>query len=317
MWLKKRRRMLLKNMVGPCGLEPQTSSVSRTRSNQLSYGPRILLVYHEWNAKKEAPARQWESLAEGLSPDYNALSAHPTPMRRFFWIRLLIFLRQSRWGFALIALWFALGTFAFHFWEHLPLVESLLNAFYFRYRPDSFWVLYSFWGQCVLFGIVISIFILQALQRYSPQEGCRMLAREMQNHAIIVGYTHLGVRIVEHLRRTKQPYVLIDKDAAAVDDLIRDGEPIIVDDAKQESSLTEAGIERAKLVIITSNNIETAMLVTKRARDCNKKALIIVRCYLDEFTEILESLGANEVISSSKSAFSGISSHLDSLGIVR
>jgi hypothetical protein len=26
-------------MVGPCGLEPQTSSVSRMRSNQLSYGP--------------------------------------------------------------------------------------------------------------------------------------------------------------------------------------------------------------------------------------------------------------------------------------
>ncbi|MDQ1410569.1 MAG: hypothetical protein QOJ41_2304, partial [Acidobacteriaceae bacterium] len=26
-------------MVGPWGLEPQTSSVSRTRSNQLSYGP--------------------------------------------------------------------------------------------------------------------------------------------------------------------------------------------------------------------------------------------------------------------------------------
>jgi hypothetical protein len=29
----------VKEMVGPCGLEPQTSSVSRTRSNQLSYGP--------------------------------------------------------------------------------------------------------------------------------------------------------------------------------------------------------------------------------------------------------------------------------------
>jgi Trk K+ transport system NAD-binding subunit len=57
--------------------------------------------------------------------------------------------------------------------------------------------------------------------------------------------------------------------------------------------------------------------VTKRARDRNKKTLIIVRCYLDEFTEILESLGANEVISSSKSAFSGISPHLDSLGAIR
>jgi len=237
-------------------------------------------------------------------------------MRRFFWIRLILFLWQSRWGFALIGLWFALGTVAFHFWERLPLGESFLNAVYFRSRPDSFWVLYSFWGQCVLFGIVISIFLLQALQRYNPQEGCRMLAKEMQNHVIIVGYTHLGVRIVEHLRRSKQPYVLIDKDAAAVDDLIRDGEPIIVDDAKQESSLSDAGIERAKLLIVTSNNIETALLVTKRARDRNKKTHIIVRCYLDEFTEILESLGANEVISSSKSAFSGISSHLNSRGPV-
>ena len=30
---------LLRNMVGPGGLEPLTSSVSRKRSNQLSYGP--------------------------------------------------------------------------------------------------------------------------------------------------------------------------------------------------------------------------------------------------------------------------------------
>jgi hypothetical protein len=28
-------------MVGPCGLEPQTSSVSGKRSNQLSYGPTV------------------------------------------------------------------------------------------------------------------------------------------------------------------------------------------------------------------------------------------------------------------------------------
>ena len=28
-------------MVGPCGLEPQTSTVSRWRSSQLSYGPIV------------------------------------------------------------------------------------------------------------------------------------------------------------------------------------------------------------------------------------------------------------------------------------
>lgn len=137
-----------------------------------------------------------------------------------------------------------------------------------------------------------------------------MLAREMRNHVIVVGCGHLGGRLVEHLRQARMPYVLIEKDSTVVDDLIREGEPVIVDDAKQESTLLDAGVEHAHLIVVTSNNIETTLLVTKRARDRNKKANIVVRCYLDEFTEILESLGANDVISSSKSAFKEIAAHL-------
>lgn len=234
-------------------------------------------------------------------------------MRRFFWIRVTLFLRRSRWGLALLALWFALGTVIFYRFEHLSLADAFLNAVYLRFQPGSLWVLYSFWGQCVLFGIIISIFILQALQRYNPQEGCRMLASEMKDHVIVIGRGHLGGHLVDHLREKARPYVLVEKDSLAVDDLVRAGEPIIVDDAKQESTLIDAGVDRASVIVVTSNVIETALLVTKRARDRNKKATIIVRCYLDEFTEILESLGANEVISSSKSAFKEIASHLGSL----
>ena len=231
-------------------------------------------------------------------------------MRRFVWIRIALFLRQSRWGLALLAVWFGMGTILFHHFEHLPLSEAFLNAVYLRVQPGSLWVLYSFWGQCVLFGIVISIFILQAMQRYNPEEGCRMLASEMKDHVIIIGRGHLGGHLVDHLRETARPYVLVEKDSMAVDDLIRAGEPVIVDDAKEESTLIEAGVDRARLIVITSNVIETALLVTKRSRERNKKATIIVRCYMDEFTEILESLGANEVISSSKSAFNEIATHI-------
>jgi hypothetical protein len=192
-------------------------------------------------------------------------------MRRFFWIRLSIFLDQSRWGFALLALWFALGTITFYHFRGLSLTDAFLTAVYFRVQPGRLWVLYAFWGQCVLFGIVISIFILQALQRYNPQEGCRMLASEMKDHVIVVGHGHLGARLVAHLRQSARAYVLIDKDPAAVDDLVRAGEPIVVDDAKQESTLTDAGVDCANFVVITSNNIETALLVTKRARERNKR----------------------------------------------
>jgi len=238
-------------------------------------------------------------------------------MRRFVWIRIALFLRQSRWGLALLAVWFAMGTILFHHFEHLPLSEAFLNAVYLRVQPGSLWILYSFWGQCVLFGIVISIFILQAMQRYNPEEGCRMLASEMKDHVIIVGRGHLGGHLVDHLRETARPYVLVEKDSMAVDDLIRAGEPVIVDDAKEESTLIEAGVDRARLIVITSNVIETALLVTKRSRERNKKATIIVRCYMDEFTEILESLGANEVISSSKSAFNEIATHIGAVATPR
>lgn len=233
-------------------------------------------------------------------------------MERYFWIRARLFLRQARWGFAVIGTWFLLGTLIFRYVGGLHFQDAILNAIYLEKSAGEICDLYSFWGQCVLFGIVISIFFLQALERYNPQEGCRMLAGELRNHVIVVGYTHLGARIVEHLREARLPYVLVDRDPAVVDDLVRIGEPVIVDNAKQDSTLADAGIAYARTVVVATNNVETALLVTKKAREKNLKAHIIVRCYMDDFAEILESLGANEVISSSKSAFEGIASRLAS-----
>jgi hypothetical protein len=231
-------------------------------------------------------------------------------MKRYFWIRTKLFFRQARWGFLVIGAWFLMGTLVFRYSTGLSYHDAILNAVYLERSDGQLWELYSFWGQCVLFGIVISIFFLQALQRYNPQEGCRMLAGEIKNHIIVVGYTHLGARIVQHLRDAHAAYVLIDQDPTAVDDLVRIGEPVIVDNAKQDSTLADAGVAHAKTVIVATNNVETALLVTKKARERNPSAHIIVRCYVDDFAEILETLGANEVISSSKSAFEGIAPRL-------
>jgi hypothetical protein len=231
-------------------------------------------------------------------------------MRRFFWVRLRMFLRRCAGGAIVMAAWFAFGTVAFHVLDGLTWGRALAVAFYVGHTPSPLWELYSFWGQCVLFGIVISVFLLQAVQQYNPQEACRMLAKEMKGHAIVVGYTHLGQRIVEYLRQAKLPYVLIDRDPTAVDDLVRAGEPVIVDNAREASTLEEAGIARARLLVLASNNIETALLVTRLARARNGEARIIVRCYQDEFVDLLGTVGATEVISSSKSAFREIESHL-------
>jgi len=36
-------------------------------------------------------------------------------MNRHFWIRAKLFLRQARWGFAVIGAWFLLGTLIFRY----------------------------------------------------------------------------------------------------------------------------------------------------------------------------------------------------------
>ena len=138
-----------------------------------------------------------------------------------------------------------------------------------------------------------------------------MLAKEITNHVVVIGYSHLGRRLVDHFRETQVPYCLIEKDRDHVDELLRLGEPVIVDDAREMDALEDANIEGANAVLVASNNLETALLVTKRVRDRNKKCKIITRCYQDEFAEILESLGADDVISSSKNAFDDILARIE------
>ncbi|HEX2568704.1 MAG TPA: NAD(P)-binding protein [Polyangia bacterium] len=218
-------------------------------------------------------------------------------------LRLRLFWRRGRGALFLMLGWFLLGTLGYRYVERLPLGEALVNALYLGKDRGWFWDLYSWWGQCVLFGIVVSIFFLQSVQQYNPQEFCRMLSREMRDHTIIVGYTHLGARIVAHLREAGRPFVLIDKDATAVDHLVRQEAPVIVDNAREPETLEAAGVRHARALIVASNNLETALLVTRRAREKNPAVRIVVRCFQDEFIDILESLGANQIISSSRSAF--------------
>jgi len=45
-------------------------------------------------------------------------------MKRRFWIRLQIFFRLARWGFAPIAAWFALGALLFRYEGGLGIRDS-------------------------------------------------------------------------------------------------------------------------------------------------------------------------------------------------
>jgi len=205
---------------------------------------------------------------------------------------------------ALLALWLGAAALAFRFLKGLPWHDALLSALYLEVLPDAFSQGYSFWGQSFVFGVVIALILRETMENYA--ERCRLMAGLLKDHTIIVGYTHLGRRLVEHCIKNGMPYCLVEKNRSLADDLLRQGEPVVVDDACSGDALPAAGIAKAKLLIIASDNIETAIIVTKNAREANPKIGIAVRCARDNMIGVLQKLGADYVYSASLAAFNEI-----------
>lgn len=225
------------------------------------------------------------------------------------WLRLKVSLRRLRWPLLFVGLWFCFGLAKFRLADGLGAKDALLSAFYFEVQGDPFSQGYAFWGAAMVFGVLIGTILKESLENY--EERSRAMAGIVKDHTIIVGYSTLGKHLVEHCIKHNLPYVLIDKEREFVDDLLRKGEPVVVDDARTSDCLPAAHIARAKQLIVASNNLETSLIVTKKARDANPKLKITVRCHLEEFVEILEKLGADKVYSTSEITYRELKKHLD------
>jgi len=226
--------------------------------------------------------------------------------KNFIFKKAKIIIKDSKLLLFLLFFWFLGGFLIYFLVFKLNFCEAFKACFFFKHMETDFSSAYSMWSQGLVFGVIFTFLFQNIIEKYNPERGCRMIAKEMQNHFIVVGYTHLGERLINYFRQNEIPFCLIEKDKDKIDELLRQGEPIIVDNAKELDALEDANITNAKAVIVASNNLETALIVTKRSREYNKNCLIVTRCFQDEFVEIIESLGANEIISSSKNAFEDI-----------
>lgn len=217
------------------------------------------------------------------------------------YLRLRASLYRVRWILAFLAVWLIAALLAYRSLGRLDWTDALLSALYFEVQPGIYSQAYAFWGQSILFGVVGAVLVRETMENHA--ERCRTMAGYVKDHTIIVGYTHVGKRLVEHCIKHRLPYVLLEKRAEAVDDLLRAGEPVIVDDARSKDALPAANIKEAKRLIIASDNIETALIVTKVAHDLNPSCVIASRCAIDELVGVLEKLGAQHVYSTSMAAF--------------
>lgn len=120
-----------------------------------------------------------------------------------------------------------------------------------------------------------------------------------KNHFILCGYGRVGSAVHNELMRRKQTAIIIEKDKSIVEKELWEepGVLAIPGDATDESIMMDAGMERARGVIITTGDDVDNLFITLTAREIRSDIWIVTRASKKENIKRFYHSGANKVIS--------------------
>jgi voltage-gated potassium channel len=120
---------------------------------------------------------------------------------------------------------------------------------------------------------------------------------QLTNHFIICGYGRIGSVIAEEFRRQQVPYVVVDRDAERVHEVIANGGMAVAADASRDHVLHSVGIGRARGLIAAVGSEAENVYTVLTARELNPKLYIIARSETSDAESKLLRAGANRVLS--------------------
>lgn len=115
------------------------------------------------------------------------------------------------------------------------------------------------------------------------------------NHAIVFGYHRIGTHIIQVLKKSKIPFIVIDYDPDTEDVLSKKNIPHIYGDASDPEILETIGISKAKLVISTVPEYHDNMLIIKKVKIWKNVRVIVTANQIKEALELYDA-GADYVI---------------------
>jgi voltage-gated potassium channel len=120
----------------------------------------------------------------------------------------------------------------------------------------------------------------------------------LKNHIIVCGGGRTGRHIVIEFYRMHTPFVVIEQNSDVLDDLLHIGDILYIqDDATQDETLIEAGIERAKGVVAAIGDDKDNVFIVLSARSLNPQLHIVARANEEVNEEKLRKAGADKIVS--------------------
>ncbi|MCK5818798.1 MAG: cation:proton antiporter [Psychromonas sp.] len=124
----------------------------------------------------------------------------------------------------------------------------------------------------------------------------QILPKNYYDHTIICGYGCIGQIATRFLKAELLPFIVLDRDPLRVKEAQEVCENVKFGDATRRDILLIAGIEKAKLVIITFDNLDQSLSLIATIKAINSNIKILVRTKNDNGLSKLKEAGATEVI---------------------
>jgi CPA2 family monovalent cation:H+ antiporter-2 len=183
-------------------------------------------------------------------------------------------------------------------------------------------------AQVVLAALLLSMAVAPLLvrwngaiaQRLAPESFARTHARVtaavraaahgLSDHVLICGYGRIGQRVARFLDQEGTPYIALDLDPVRVREAHAAGEPVGYGDATQTDVLAAAGLARARVLVVSFDDVEAAERIIGQIRSHGNPLPILVRTRDDYQLERLQRAGATEVVPETLEASLMLAAHL-------
>nr|MDO8116284.1 hypothetical protein [Candidatus Sigynarchaeota archaeon] len=144
-------------------------------------------------------------------------------------VKLEIACKQNKNLIILILFWFALNLWVLLFTTGDPLY-SFAVLVYVEQLDTPFGHFYATYSEFIVFGLLVGLVTVDLFRNYDPRQTSEALASRLKNHAIIIGYNHVGVRLARYLDENQVDYVVASGDKGLLVDLYEEEKPAVLYD---------------------------------------------------------------------------------------
>ncbi|NND82178.1 MAG: potassium transporter KefB [Gammaproteobacteria bacterium] len=168
-------------------------------------------------------------------------------------------------------------------------------------------------SQPIVASIILSMAISPLLIRHNEKFACRFApgyaktlkdneiaigeaCKDLEGHVLLCGFGRTGQNLAQFFKRLSIPYVALETDTDIVTEAREAGETVFYGDASNQEILRLAGIERARVLVISFTELKPTENIARQVRSICGDIPMVVRTLDDRNLEHLLALGANEVV---------------------